>query len=97
MNRRDLFKRLIAVGVAASTLDGKALKAALTPPIHQKAAQMGMSGSMIPELWARESLRTLQENMVMGNLIERDFAEVAVCADKINTRRTNKPLDFRLE
>ena len=97
MNRRGFFSRVVAGNLALWTLDGKALKAALTPPIHQKAAQMGMSGAMIPELWARESLRILQENMVIDNLVSRDFSGDRSQLHKINTRRTNKPLDFRLE
>lgn len=27
----------------------------------------------IPELWAKESLKLLQENMVMSDLVHRDF------------------------
>jgi len=27
----------------------------------------------VPELWAKESLRILEENMVIGNLVHRDF------------------------
>ena len=48
--------------------------------------------ALIPELWAREALRVLQSNMVMGNLVNRDFSEnVADYGDVVNTSR---PADF---
>lgn len=48
--------------------------------------------ALIPELWAREALRTLQSNMVMGALVNRDFGEmVANYGDVVNTSR---PADF---
>lgn len=33
---------------------------------------------LIPEFWARESLRILEENMVMGEIIHRDFTKLRV-------------------
>ena len=48
--------------------------------------------ALIPELWAREALRTLMSNMVMGSLVNRDFSEmVANFGDVVNTSR---PADF---
>ena len=48
--------------------------------------------ALIPELWAREALRTLRSNMVMGNLVNRDFDEmVKNYGDVVNTSR---PADF---
>lgn len=42
----------------------------------------------IPELWANEGLAILEENMVMANLVHRDFQnEVASFGDVVNTRR----------
>lgn len=47
--------------------------------------------ALIPELWARESIAVLEENMVMGQLVHRDFSmEVADYGDVVNTR---KPVD----
>jgi hypothetical protein len=44
--------------------------------------------ALIPELWAEESLAILEENMVMANLVHRDFSPlVASYGDVINTRR----------
>jgi len=44
--------------------------------------------ALIPELWARESIAVLEENMVMGNLIHRDFSnEIAAFGDVVNTRK----------
>lgn len=41
-----------------------------------------------PEVWANESLAILEENMVIGNLVHRDFEdEVASFGDIVNTRR----------
>ena len=46
--------------------------------------------SFIPEIWANESLMILQNQMVMGNLVHRDFSdEVASFGDVVNTRRPN--------
>ena len=44
--------------------------------------------ALIPELWAREALRVLMSNMVMGNLVNRDFSPmVANFGDVVNTSR----------
>jgi hypothetical protein len=44
--------------------------------------------ALIPELWANESLAILEENMVMANLVHRDFSPlVASYGDVVNTRR----------
>lgn len=48
--------------------------------------------ALIPELWAREALRTLMSNMVMGSLVNRDYSdEVKDFGDVVNTSR---PADF---
>lgn len=42
----------------------------------------------IPTLWAQESLAILYENLVIANLVHRDFSDtVAAYGDVINTRR----------
>ncbi len=44
--------------------------------------------SLIPEVWAQESLEFLEKNMVAGLLVHRDFEnEVARAGDVVNTRR----------
>lgn len=44
--------------------------------------------ALIPEHWAREGLMILVENMVMANLVHRDFEDVvANYGDVVNTRR----------
>ena len=51
--------------------------------------------ALIPELWARESIAVLEENMVMGQLVHRDFSmDVADYGDVVNTRSIN-PLPIR--
>ena len=51
--------------------------------------------ALIPELWARESIAVLMENMVMGSLVHRDFSnEVANFGDVVNTR---KPVDATID
>lgn len=46
-----------------------------------------------PELWANESIAILEENMVIGNLVHRDFENViASYGDVVNTR---KPGEFK--
>jgi hypothetical protein len=48
--------------------------------------------ALVPELWANESLVILEENMVAGNCIHRDFSnEIANFGDVVNTR---KPAEF---
>lgn len=50
--------------------------------------------AFIPELWAREGLRMLEANMVMANLVHRDFEDtVAKFGDVVNTRR---PGEFKI-
>jgi len=45
----------------------------------------------IPELWANESLAILEENMVMANLVHRDFQDqLAQFGDVVNTRRPSE-------
>lgn len=42
----------------------------------------------VPELWANESLAILEENLVMGQLVHRDFSnEIKSFGDVVNTRR----------
>lgn len=44
--------------------------------------------AFIPELWAAEGLAILQENMVIANLVHRDFEnEIRQFGDVVNTRR----------
>ena len=44
--------------------------------------------AFIPELWASEGLAILQENMVIANLVHRDFEnEIRQFGDVVNTRR----------
>ena len=44
--------------------------------------------AFIPEQWANEGLAILEENMVMANLVSRDFEpEVRNYGDVVNTRR----------
>jgi len=50
--------------------------------------------AFIPELWAQEGLAILEENMVMANLVHRDFEnEIAKFGDVVNTR---KPGEFKI-
>jgi len=47
--------------------------------------------ALVPELWANESLAILEENMVMANLVHRDFSPyVASYGDVVNTRRPSE-------
>ena len=42
----------------------------------------------IPEMWAQESLMLLESNLMMANLVHRDFEnEIARAGDVVNTRR----------
>lgn len=51
--------------------------------------------ALVPELWARESIAVLEENMVMGGLVHRDFEmEIANFGDIVNTR---KPVDGTID
>jgi len=50
--------------------------------------------AFIPQLWAQEGLVMLEENMVMANMVHRDFEdEVAKFGDVVNTRR---PGEFKI-
>ena len=80
MNRRG-FLGLLAAAVPVGVLGLPEVKAA--PPAMKPLVSGGVepgiavisnsSDALIPELWAQESLRVLQENMVMGNLVNRDY------------------------
>ena len=49
-------------------------------------------GAYVPQIWAQEGLAILEENMVMANLVHRDFENsVAKFGDVVNTR---KPVEF---
>jgi len=44
--------------------------------------------AFVPQFWANESLAILEENMVIGNLVHRDFENVVQrFGDTVNTRR----------
>ena len=48
--------------------------------------------AFIPEIWANEGLLILSEEMVMGNLVHRDFTnEIAKFGETVHTR---KPGEF---
>lgn len=48
--------------------------------------------ALVPERWAAESIAILEENMVAGQLVHRDFEnEIAMAGDVVNTR---KPGEF---
>ncbi len=50
--------------------------------------------AFVPELWAYEGLMQLEEQMVVANLVHRDFEnEVASYGDTVNTR---KPGEFKI-
>ena len=64
-----------------------ALVACYGDPITGYAAGAG-NDAFIPEIWANEGLAILEENMVMANLVSRDFEpEVRNYGDVVNTRR----------
>lgn len=49
----------------------------------------------VPEVWAQESLMVLEENMVVANMVHRDFEnEIASEGDVVNTRR---PGEFEMK
>jgi hypothetical protein len=50
--------------------------------------------AFIPEIWAQESLYILEENMVVANMVHRDFENsIASYGDVVNTRR---PGEFKI-
>lgn len=47
--------------------------------------------AFVPEIWAQESLMILEANLVLGNLVHRDFQnEIQQYGDVVNTRRPAK-------
>lgn len=56
----------------------------------------GYPDAYIPELWANESIAILEENMVMGNLVYRDFENaLAAYGDVVNTRKPGEFTAYR--
>lgn len=50
----------------------------------------------VPEFWANESLAILEENMVIGNLVHRDFEPIIQAhGDIVNTRRPGEFISTR--
>lgn len=71
-----------------SHLFGMAIAAAIS--LH--TATGNDNDAFIPEMWANESLAILEENMILGQLVHRDFEnEIAEYGDVVNTR---KPTGF---
>ena len=90
MQRRNFLK---VFGAAATLLGipGGAATLAAAPVAAAAPAAAATSSSMsamIPEMWAKESLRILQERTVVANLVHKDFGdEYGRCKDRINTAR----------
>jgi len=59
----------VAVAVAPSCL------LSASEPISIVSAPLVPMESLVPELWAKESLRILTDNMVMGNLATKDWKD----------------------
>jgi hypothetical protein len=58
---------------------------------HFPLCYANSNDALIPEIWAQESLAILEENMVMANLVHRDFSPlVASYGDVVNTRRPSE-------
>src|ERR1700722_3724839 len=56
----------------------------------------GYPDAYIPELWANESIAILEENMVLGNLVHRDFEPlIAAYGDVVNTRKPGEFIPMR--
>ena len=56
----------------------------------------GYPDAYIPELWANESIAILEENMVLGNLVHRDFEPlIAAYGDVVNTRKPGEFVPMR--
>lgn len=56
--------------------------------LPQVACFVNDNDAYIPELWAQEGLAILEENMVIANLVHRDFEnEIREFGDVVNTRR----------
>ena len=56
-------------------------------PSFMSPAHANDLDAFIPEVWAQESLMVLEENMVIANLVNKDFSdEVAAYGDTVNTR-----------
>lgn len=60
----------------------------LRPFIPAYAVTTSDNDALIPELWAQESLMLLENNLVMGNLVHRDYSsQVAKFGDVVNAHR----------
>jgi hypothetical protein len=69
------------------------LKLHLLPAVSFRLVFDDFPSAFIPALWAEESIAILEENMVLGNLVHRDFEDlIASQGDTINTR---KPGEFK--
>ena len=63
----------------------------LFPPTHPNVVD-----AYVPEYWANETLSILFDELVMANLVHRDFEnQIAANGDVVNTRRPNKFIALR--
>jgi hypothetical protein len=63
---------------------------ALIPTILVLAYENDLD-AFVPEIWAQESLMILENNMILGNLVHRDFEnQIASFGDTVNTRKPSK-------
>jgi hypothetical protein len=98
MNRRGFLGAIakVAGAVTGAGVFGlpevKAAPGPMLPVVTQKAAQCSGNDALIPELWAKEALRVLESNMVMGNLVHRDCESDLREWSRVNV---TKPSGFR--
>lgn len=67
---------------------GRTYSIAGSNPFRNRGFYANDFDALIPEFWAQESLAVLEENLVVGQMVNRDFNdEVKDFGDTVNTRR----------
>ena len=74
LNRREALKGAVAAISLIALPASSIAEFAITPSHTVKGIFLG-NDAFIPEMWVRESLTSLEESMVMSNIVHRDFTE----------------------
>ena len=94
VQKREMYSKLYGGGSTPEEVINEAIGNSIGAPIVDREYPTNEKGFAIPEIWARQGLAILQENMVAGNLIHRDFCDqLALYGDVVNCYRPN---NFRM-
>lgn len=72
--KTEMYRQLYSGGSTPEDVINDAIAVAEPQMLVQPDYTMNEGDAFIPEIWARQGLAILKENMVAGNLVHRDFS-----------------------